>query len=351
MSKILLEAAQGKTTHKIPIWLMRQAGRYLPEYMEYRKKYNTLEMFKTPSIATEITLQPLKRFHLDGAILYADILLVPDAMGLELFFIEKEGPHFRKTIRSHVDLKQINSQAENIDKLLDKLSYVAETVEKVKQNLTKETTFLGFAGAPFTVASYMIEGGSSKKDEFFECKKLMFNEPETFHKLMELLTNATIAYLKMQIKAGVEVVQLFESWSGALSPDQFREFCLPYSKKIVDEIKKEVPVISFFGQGASLIPEALKINPNVHSVDWRQDLSFVSKSFAGSGIALQGNLDPLLLYAPKKLLEEKLDTCLKIGTAHPHGYIFNLGHGCTQHTPIENVAHLVDCVNKFTAPS
>jgi uroporphyrinogen decarboxylase len=347
MSKILLEAAQGKKTSKIPLWLMRQAGRYLPEYMEYRKKHNTLQMFKTPSIAAEITLQPLKRFNLDGAILYADILLIPDAMGLELFFVEKEGPRFAKTIRSHVDLKQIISHAENTEKLIDKLSYVAETLDRVKQNLSKETTLLGFAGAPFTVASYMIEGGSSAKGEFFECKKLMFNEPETFHKLMELLTNATIAYLKMQIKAGVEVIQLFESWSGALAPDQFREFCLPYSKKIVDEIKKYVPVINFFGQGASLIPEALTINPNVHSVDWRQDLSQVSNSFTGSGIALQGNLDPLLLYAPKKLLEEKLEACLKIGAAHPHGYIFNLGHGCTQHTPVENVAHLVNYVNHF----
>lgn len=347
MSKILLEAAQGKKTNKIPLWLMRQAGRYLPEYREFRKKHNTLEMFKTPSIAAEITLQPLKRFNLDGAILYADILLIPDAMGLELFFIEKEGPRFTQTIRSHSDLKLIISQAENTDKLIHKLSYVAETLARVKPNISKETTLLGFAGAPFTVASYMIEGGSSAKGEFFECKKLMFNDPETFHKLMELLTNATIAYLKMQIKAGAEVIQLFESWSGALSPDQFREFCLPYSKKIIDEIKKLAPVINFFGQGAALIPEAIEINPNVHSVDWRQDLSFVSKSFTGSGIALQGNLDPLLLYAPQKLMEEKLETCLKAGSAHPHGYIFNLGHGCTQHTPIENVGHLVNYVNNI----
>lgn len=347
MSKILLEAAQGKKTNKIPLWLMRQAGRYLPEYREYRKKHHTLEMFKTPSIAAEITLQPLKRFNLDGAILYADILLIPDAMGLKLSFVEKEGPRFAKTIRSHSDLQQIIYLAENTDKLIDNLSYVAETLEMVKPKLSYETTLLGFAGAPFTVASYMIEGGSSTKGEFFECKKLMFNEPETFHKLMNLLTHATIAYLKMQIKAGAEVIQLFESWSGALSPDQFKEFCFPYSKKIVDEIKKLVPVISFFGQGAALIPEAIKINPNVHSVDWRQDLSQASKTFTGSGIALQGNLDPLLLYAPKKLLEEKLEKCLISGAAHPHGYIFNLGHGCTQHTPVENVAHLVNYVNHF----
>lgn len=205
---------------------------------------------------------------------------------------------------------------------------------------------LGFAGAPFTVASYMVEGGSAK-GEFFETKKLMFNEPETFHLLMQLLTNATIAYLKMQIHAGVEAIQLFESWSGALAPDQYREFCLPYTKKIVDAIKPLVPVINFLGQGAGLAEEALSIQSNVYSVDWRQDLYKVSKQFSGSGIALQGNLDPLLLYGPQKLLKEKLIHCLEVGSRHPHGYIFNLGHGCTQHTPVENIEYLVQLVNEY----
>lgn len=326
---------------------MRQAGRYLPEYRAIRKKYNTLEMFKTPAIATEITLQPLKRYELDGAILYADILLIPDALGLELSFVEKEGPRFAKTIRSEECLNQIIPNIENMDNFINKLSYVGETLERVKEQLSPSTTLLGFAGAPFTVASYMIEGGSSTKGEFFECKKLMFTQPATFHKLMHLLTEATIAYLKMQIKSGAEVIQLFESWSGALAPDQFREFCLPYTKKIVTEIKKSTPVISFFGQGAGLLCEALEVNPNVHSVDWRQNLSVVSKYFSNTGIALQGNLDPLLLYAPKELLKEKIENCLKIGSSHPHGYIFNLGHGCTQNTPIENVEYLVRTIKDY----
>lgn len=347
MNKVLLEAIQGKKTNKIPLWLMRQAGRYLPEYMEFRRKHTTLQMFKSPSIATEITLQPIKRFNLDGAIIYADILLIPDAMGLDLNFIEKEGPKFSKTIRSHVDLKQIIEYSENTEKLIKKLNYVAETLENVKSQLSKDITLIGFAGAPFTVASYMIEGKSSAKNDFFECKKLMFNEPETFHILMNILTNVTIEYLKMQIKAGAEVIQLFESWSGALTPDQFREFCLPYSKKIVTEIKKYAPIISFFGQGAGLISEAIELNPNAHGVDWRQDLSIVSKTFTGTNIALQGNLDPLLLYAPEKLLQQKLDECLSIGSKYTHGYIFNLGHGCTQHTPVENVDFLVNYVNNY----
>ncbi|WP_233231123.1 uroporphyrinogen decarboxylase [Silvanigrella aquatica] len=347
MSKILLEAALGKKTNKIPLWLMRQAGRYLPEYRDIRQKHSTLEMFKTPSIAAEITLQPLKRFQLDGAIIYADILLIPDAMGLNLSFVEKEGPRFGKTIRSSSDLSQILKDFENPLNVVEKLSYVGETIERVKGSLSPETTLLGFAGAPFTVASYMIEGGSGTKGDFFETKKLMFREPETFHRLMMTLTSATIEYLKMQIHAGAEVIQLFESWSSALSPQQYREYCYPYSKVIVDEIKKYAPVIKFFGQGATLTAETLSINPNVYSVDWRQDLSFASKLFEDSKIALQGNLDPLLLYAPQKLLEQKLEECLKVGSAHPHGYIFNLGHGCTQNTPIENVDFLVKYVNNY----
>ncbi len=346
MNKILYDAAMGKKTEKVPLWLMRQAGRYLPEYREIRQRHPTIEMFKSPKIATEITLQPLRRFNLDGAILYADILLIPDALGLELSFIEKEGPKFAKTIRSETDLKIVLTNAENIDKLIDKLSYVGETLECVKSQLDSKVTLLGFAGSPFTVASYMIEGGSAK-GEFFECKKFMFNEPKTFHALMDTLTNVTIAYLKMQIQAGAEVIQLFESWSGALSTEQYQTFCLPYTKKIITEIKKYAPVIQFFGQGAHLINYLIEINPNVYGIDWRQNIAEISKQLANTNIAIQGNLDPLLLYAPSELLIENLDRCLKAGTNHPNGYIFNLGHGCTQHTPLEKVAELVNYVNQF----
>ncbi|WP_158999525.1 uroporphyrinogen decarboxylase [Pigmentibacter ruber] len=346
MTKILYNAAIGKKTEKIPLWLMRQAGRYLPEYREIRKQHSTLQMFKTPNIAAEVTLQPLKRFQLDGAILYADILLIPDALELGLNFIEKEGPKFEKTIRSQNDLNNLLNLTENIEKLIEKLSYVGETLDKVKTRLDKNVTLLGFAGAPFTVASYMIEGGSSK-GEFFECKKLMFNQPDVFHSLMNILTKVTIAYLKMQIKAGAEVIQLFESWSGALSADQYNEFCLPYTKKIVDEIKMHAPVIHFFGQGAHLTKQLLEINPNVYGVDWRQNLDEVSAQLKETYISLQGNLDPLLLYAPTDSLLDHLEKCLIDGSKHQYGYIFNLGHGCTQHTPIEKVAELVKFVNAF----
>lgn len=347
MQKLLLQAALCHKTEKTPVWLMRQAGRYLPEYRKYREQYDTLTMFKTPSIATEITLQPLRRFPLDGAIIYADILLIPDAMDLGLSFVEKEGPRFAKTIRTDHDLKHILPWLEKTDKLTQKLSYVFETVENVKSQLAPNVTLIGFAGAPFTVASYMIEGKSAR-GEFLETKKLLYSEPQTFHKIMECLTLATISYLKMQIKSGVEIIQLFESWSGAITSAQYSEFCLPYVKKIVNEISKDVPVICFLGQGAGLISQVLEIKPQVFSVDWRQDLSTVSKQFESSHIALQGNLDPALLYAPQHVLQEKVEQCVTAGRKHPHGYIFNLGHGITPLTPLENVEYLVNAVHKIT---
>jgi uroporphyrinogen decarboxylase len=344
MKKTLLAAAQGHKTNKTPMWFMRQAGRYLPEYREIRNQSNTLTMFQTPKLAAEITMQPLNRFNIDGAILYADILLIPDAMGLNLSFVEKEGPVFAKTIRSAQDLTLVQESMQNVETFLKKLSYVGETVSLVKTQLPSHVTMLGFAGAPFTVASYMIEGRSSK-GEFIETKKLMFQNPNVFHSLMQHLTTATIEYLKMQIQCGAEVVQLFESWSGAIDSTFYKEFCFPYVKQILDEIKKYVPTILFLGQGMALTEQVLDLKPSVYSVDWRQNFSKVTQEFSGSGIGLQGNLDPFLLFAPQELLKSKILNCLKLGRDYPHGYIFNLGHGFHQTTPVENVKFMVDLVN------
>jgi uroporphyrinogen decarboxylase len=346
MEKNLLLAAQGKKTSKIPIWFMRQAGRYLPEYRNVRTQHKTLHMFKTPSIATDITLQPLERFPLDGAILYADILLIPDAMGLGLDFVEKEGPVFEKKIRTREDFQIIKQATSNLSALIETLSYVGETVSRVKAKLPNHVTMLGFAGAPFTVASYVIEGKSTR-GEFIETKKLAFQNPSLFHDLMQELTNVTIEYLKMQIANGAEVVQLFESWSGALNAGDYQEFCFPYVKQIIDEIKKTTPVILFLGQGMGLTEQVLELNPSVFSVDWRQNLGRVAEQFKGTGIGLQGNLDPLLLYASQERLNQKLEECLRVGSAYPHGYIFNLGHGIHLGTPIENVDFMVKKVNAW----
>lgn len=358
--KLLLTAAHGKVQNKIPLWFMRQAGRYLPEYREIRKTYDTLTMFKTPHIASEITLQPLRRFNLDGAILYADILLIPDALGVGLQFVTGEGPKISHTIRSAADLTTLKD-VDNIPKLIERLSYVGETLSRVKQKLDDHITMLGFAGAPFTVASYMIEGGSGSKNQFNETKTLIANEPATFHTLMDILTNITIAYLHMQIQCGAEVLQLFESWSGVLNATEYSEFCLPYVSKIVQAIKPHVPVILYLGTSKHLLDQVLALEPsslpNVLSVDHHVQLSDVSQKIQMQNqkynsvhnsndkkIALQGNLDPNLLFASKQEIDHAVTACLDAGHKHPYGYIFNLGHGINQHTPIQNVEHVIKLV-------
>lgn len=344
--KSLLQAALGFPQTKTPVWFMRQAGRYLPEYREIRKQHNTLTMFKTPSIASEVTLQPLRRFNLDGAILYADILLIPDALGVDLNFVVGEGPKIKNTIRSASDLKKLKN-LENIDKLINDLSYVGETLTRVVPELPSHVTMLGFAGAPFTVASYMIEGESGSKNNFSETRKLIETDPKTFHTLMNALTNITIAYLEMQIKCGAEVLQLFESWSGVLDTKKYEIFCLPYVQKIIQALQNKVPTILFLGTTAHLINSVIdsSIIPNVLSVDYRVKLSDVSQKIGNKKIALQGNLNPELLFSSKKEIDAGVKVCLEAGRKHPHGYIFNLGHGINKDTPLENVGYVTDLIN------
>ncbi len=347
MKKILLQAALGQKTVKVPFWFMRQAGRYLPEYREIRSKHKTIDMFKSPSIASEITMQPLRRFNsLSGAILYADILLIPDSLGLSLSFVENEGPVFDKAIRTEQDIQEIEERVEFIEQWVQNLAYVAKTISLVKPQLADFQTMIGFAGAPFTVASYMIEGRSTKKN-FLETKTFLFRYPKLFHRLMSVITKATISYLKMQIQAGCEVVQLFESWSGAIPASFYSEFCTPYLKTITAEIKKLCPVIVYMGEGAALYDEVEKISPSVFSVDWRQNFEQVCDRFSNTEISLQGNLDPMLLYAEKDLLELEASKCLNLGKNFKNGYIFNLGHGCLQTTPIDNVKLLSEIISQF----
>lgn len=341
--KPLLAAAYGLKPSWTPMWMMRQAGRYLPEYRAIRTRHPTLEMFQTPQIAAEITLQPLKRFPLDGAILYADILLIPDALGLGLTFVTNEGPKFTNVVRDNAGLQKIREMASDMPAFLNRLKYVAETLDLVCKSLPTQTTMLGFAGAPFTVASYVIEGGSSH-GEFLQTKKLMFKNPEIMHGILEVLTTTTIAYLNMQIDHGAEVVQLFESWGGALTPDQYAEFCAPYSRRILESVEKRIPAIHFVGESAGILPEVLEVPSRVFSVDWRQDLGRVSALTPNR--VLQGNLDPLLLHGNLDNLEKRVNTVLKKGRAHPGGYIFNLGHGIQKETPIEHVEKLVEWVHR-----
>jgi uroporphyrinogen decarboxylase len=303
-------------------------------------------MFQKPSIAAEVTLQPLRRFPLDGAILYADILLIPDALGLGLSFTPGEGPAFARPLWSAENWQPHWNHDGIVEAVVDKLQYVAQTIGLVKPQLDPGVTFLGFAGAPFTVASYMIEGCGGSKQDFVHTKKLLREDPELFHRMMDLLTRITIKYLEMQVQAGVEVVQLFESWSGALSYHQYATFCTPYVTKIIAALKPKVPVILFLGQGAALWPEVKKCAPSMFSVDWRPRFSHAVDTFAGTNIGLQGNLDPTLLLSTPDIFAPDVAALLQEARRCEQGYIFNLGHGCIKETPVENIAKLVQLVQE-----
>jgi len=345
MQKPILKALSGQQNEVTPVWFMRQAGRCLPEYRAIKEKMKTYDMFRTPDIASEVTLQPLKRFPLDAAIVYADILHIPDALGCGLSFQPGDGPKFSHTVRSSKDLSVLKSRLANKTQLLSELAFVGETLSKVKPQLDSRQTLIGFAGAPWTVASYAVEGGGT--DDFFEVKTLMMREPTVFKELMEILTEATIPYLEMQIAAGAEVIQLFESWAGlALGPSMYREFCRPYVARIIDHISKKVPVIHFVNRSAGLWDEVVDLKSQAIGIDWAQSLAKVSKDPRVFGRCLQGNLDPLWLYAPWETLEIEARRILEEGRNFNGGYIFNVGHGFTPKTPLENVAKLVDFIHQ-----
>ena len=347
-AKPLLMAAQGLRPPHTPQWLMRQAGRYLPEYRAIRSQHDTLTMFRTPRIASEITLQPLRRFPmLDAAIVYADILLIPDALGLGLQFVQGEGPVFERPIRTESDVHWLEDQASNVEAVLQRVDYVSETLQLVQKQLPSEVTLIGFAGAPWTVASYMLEGHSAH-GEFHTSKLFMLQHPSLFERVMAVITRLTIAYLQRQVKAGADIIQLFESWGGALTPAQYQRFCAPYSSQIMKALRPECPMIHFVGESAGLLPEVLAVEADVLGVDWRQNLARAGAQAKGHVKALQGNLDPLILHASQRELQASLEDVLTSGTALDGlSYIFNLGHGIRQTTPVENVAFLTEFVRRF----
>lgn len=345
--KLFLQALNGEKTRRIPIWFMRQAGRCLPEYRAIKETMKTYDMFRTPNIAAEITLQPLKRFDYDAAIVYADILHIPDALGCGLSFVVGDGPKFEHTVRSTEDLKLLESKFASMQQVQKELSFVGETLTGVKKELSAEKALIGFCGSPWTVASYVVEGGSSKT--FFETKKLMMTKPKVFHRLMEILTETTIPYLNMQVDAGAEALQLFESWGGsALSPAQYEEFCLPYVKKICDSLSTRVPVIHYVNKSAGILDQVLSIKTAGFGIDWSQNIANVTSNPHLSGRAIQGNLDPLFLYASPEVLKAQVQSVLTQGALYGGGYIFNVGHGLTPQTPLESIKAVVDQVHAFT---
>lgn len=343
MSYLYTQAAFSETCERPPVWMMRQAGRYLPEYRKIREDYGFLEMMKTPDLATEITLQPLRRFGMDVAILFSDILVTAEALGSQLHFVEKKGPVIDNPVRTKADTDNLPNVS-----MLDEADFVFKAIRQLRPELDAiNTPLLGFCGAPFTVASYMVEGGSSP--DLMTTKKLIGSDPEVLHTLLSKLTDLSIEYLNEQIRCGVHGVQIFDTWASHLSRKDFEEFCLPYIKRIVENIEKpaNVAVAVYCRHSASFAPKIASSMPiNVMSLDWQCDLTEMRERIP-SNIALQGNLDPLLLYAEPEVLMPRVHAILESMRDH-NGFIFNLGHGVTPKTPIDNVKRVIDAVKSFS---
>jgi uroporphyrinogen decarboxylase len=333
----LLNALQGKNFASPPVWLMRQAGRYMPQYQTIRKKHALKKMFFTPEIAAEVTKLPVDILGVDAAILFSDILVVVEALGRGLDYVDGKGPIIERVVGSSKDLAEFPSDAE----VRAKLEPIAQTIRLLTPDL--DVPLIGFAGGPLTVASYMIEGGSSK--DFKRMRQWLYCDPEGFDQLMQRLTDVTIDYLTMQVEAGVQVIQIFESWAGILTPHHFSRYSLCYLEQIVEAMNKlSVPTILFCKGANSSIKEIVAAGPAGISVDWQCDLGEIRK-VVPSNIALQGNLDPYALYARKEILEEEVDQILRAMRGDP-AFIFNLGHGITPDAPVDNVRRVVDWVKE-----
>ena len=336
-----LKACRKEKTDYTPVWLMRQAGRYMEEYRKIRSKVDFLTMCKTPDLAAEVTLQPINRIGVDAAIIFADILLPLEPMGIKLEFAKNEGPVINNPIRTNEDVNAL--QLINTD---EELPFLPETIRIVKQELNGKVPLIGFSGAPFTLASYIIEGGSSKN--YIHAKKMMYNKPKTWNRLMGKISDVIINYLLAQIKAGAETVQLFDSWVGCLSTEDYRQYVLPHSKNIIENIKKEIniPVIHFGTNTTTLLQSMKEAGGDVIGLDWRINLDEGWKKI-GFDKAVQGNLDPLVLLSNPAEIEKRVKDILKRADGRP-GHIFNLGHGILPQTPVDNVIALVEMVHNFS---
>jgi uroporphyrinogen decarboxylase len=340
---LYLRAHRGEAIERYPVWLMRQAGRILPEYRAIRSKISGFkELVETPALASEVTIQPVDILDVDAAILFSDILVVPDAMGLKYEMIEAKGPWFSKTIRSVDDLVHLD---DDID-VADRLSYVFEAIKLTKTNLANRVPLIGFAGAPWTIFCYMVEGKGSKT--FSESRKLLYTHPELAHQLLARITEITIAYMKLQIQAGVDALQLFDSWAGILGREQYQEFGIKY----IERITSHFPGFPFtvFSKGAiASMPDLATLNCTALGLDWNMDMKEI-RNLVGESKTLQGNLDPCLLYAPDKVIETEANKLLNSFVSQRH--IVNLGHGVYPDVDPEKVKVLIKTVkNHETKPT
>jgi uroporphyrinogen decarboxylase len=339
MNNTFLKACRGEEIEYTPVWLMRQAGRYLPEYQAVRAKVDFLTLCKTPELAAKVTLQPVDILGVDAAILFSDILIPVEAMGLRLAFSDKQGPVLSEPIRNKSAVERLI-----IPDTEEDMPFILRTIKILRKELENKVPLLGFSGAPFTLATYMIEGGTSKN--FLHTKKMMFQHSVIFGYLMEKLTVTVTSYLSAQIKAGAQAVQLFDTWAGILAPPDYKEFVLPYVKKAISGLKKEgVPIIYFINDCAGILKEVQKSGADVIGIDWRIDLCDAINSL-GKKVVIQGNLDPCALFLPKEKLEERVKDILRKGEA-AKGHIFNLGHGILPETPVENALAMVEAVHKY----
>jgi uroporphyrinogen decarboxylase len=336
----LLRACRREPVDRTPVWLMRQAGRYMAEYRRLRETHTILEIIKTPELAAEVTLQPINAFDMDAAIIFADILPPLEAMGLSLEFIRGEGPVIHNPLRIDADVAALS-----VPDPRESLGFTMEAIRLVRRELAGRVPLIGFSGAPFTLASYAIEGGATRS--FVLTKSLLYNQPHTWHDLMDKLAGMVGDYLVAQAEAGAQVLQLFDSWAGALSPDDYRRYVLPYSRRVIQTAASSgVPVIHF-GTGTSGMLELIKeAGGDVIGVDWRIDLADAWRRL-GDGVAIQGNLDPVALFAPLPELKAHVGRILAQAGGRP-GHIFNLGHGILPGTPVEHVAALVDMVHELS---
>lgn len=342
-----LRALMREPVDVTPVWMMRQAGRYLPEYREVRSRAGSfMDLCQNPELACEVTLQPLRRYALDAAILFSDILTIPDAMGLGLYFEQGEGPKFRNPVQSVEAVESLEAV-----KAEAALGYVMDGVRLIRRELNGAVPLIGFSGSPWTIATYMVEGGSSK--DFATIKRFMMTYPEAMHELLEKLALSVTDYLNAQIRAGAQAVQIFDTWGGALTPAAYQAFSLHYMQRIIDGLIREhegrrVPVIVFTKNGGQWLEMMTRTGCDCLGLDWTTDIAS-ARARVGEQVALQGNMDPGILYAPPERLREEVATILE-GFGKGNGHVFNLGHGIHQHVDPDNVSIFIDAVHELSTP-
>ncbi len=341
MSKdsVFIRACKREETERTPVWIMRQAGRYLPEYRAIREKTDFLGLCKTPELASEVTVQPVDIIGVDAAILFSDILVIPEAMGMRLEVIESKGPIFDNPIRS---AEQINSL--DTEGVTERLSYVMDAIKLTKEKLNNRVPLIGFSGAPWTLACYMVEGKGSKS--FDVIKSFIYNAPKAAHELLQILADSVVDYLNAKIRAGCDAVQIFDTWAGILSPWDFEEFSLKYIKYICENLETNGAPVIVFAKGVNSLQKLADLKCDVLGVDWTKDIGEV-RAEVGDTKAVQGNLDPCVLFAPQEKIEAETERILsKFG--HGSGHIFNLGHGILPKTPVENAKYFVNRVKELS---